>query len=132
MRRGIVLVLFASAHKLLLGWGFYGHRKINETAVYTLPKPLFAFYKLHADYITSHATDADNRRYVVKEEACRHFLDADHYEKSTPLDTIPRFYKDACKKYGEDTILAHGIVPWHIQVVMLRLTEAFKVKDVQK
>ena len=116
----------------LHGWGFYGHRKINETAVYTLPKPLFAFYKANVVYLTAHATDADNRRYMIEAEACRHFLDGDHYEKSLPLDTIPRFYKDACLKYGEDSILAHGIVPWHIQTVMYRLTEAFRVRDVQK
>jgi hypothetical protein len=113
-------------------WGFYGHRKINETAVYTLPKPLFGFYKIHVDYLSKHATDPDNRRYVVADEACRHYLDGDHYEKRLPLDTIPRFYKDACAKYSEDSVLAHGIVPWHIQTMMYRLTEAFKAKDIPK
>jgi len=116
----------------VFSWGFYGHKKINETAVYTLPKPLFGFYKLHVAYLTKHATDADNRRYVVPEEACRHFLDGDHYERHVPLDTIPRFYKDACLQYTEDSVLAHGIVPWHIQTMMYRLTEAFKAKDIQK
>lgn len=130
--RAFFAFLFAGLYTSCLAWGFYGHKKINETAVYTLPKPLFGFYKQHVDYITAHATDADNRRYTVKEEACRHFLDGDHYEKSLPLDTIPKFYKDACLKYGEDSIQAHGIVPWHIQVIMLRLTEAFKEKDIQK
>jgi hypothetical protein len=28
--------------------------------------------------------------------------------------------------------LAHGIVPWHIQTMMYRLTEAFKAKDINK
>ncbi len=130
--RLLVCILFLGNTLLLNGWGFYGHKKINETAVYTLPKPLFGFYKVHVEYLTKHATDADNRRYVVAEEACRHYLDGDHYEHSIPLDTIPRFYKDACLKYTEDTVLAHGIVPWHIQTMMYRLTEAFKAKDIQK
>lgn len=124
--------LLAGLCSSCLAWGFYGHKKINETAVYTLPKPLFGFYKQHVEFITAHATDADNRRYTVTEEACRHFLDGDYYEKSLPLDTIPKFYRDACLKYGEDSVLAHGIVPWHIQVMMFRLTEAFKEKDVAK
>ncbi len=113
-------------------WGFYGHKKINETAVYTLPKPLFGFYKTHVEYITNHAVDADKRRYIISEEACRHFLDGDFYERSLPLDTIPKFYKDAIAKYTEDTVLHHGIVPWHIQTMMYRLTEAFKMKDAPK
>jgi hypothetical protein len=113
-------------------WGFYGHKKINETAVYTIPKPLFGFYKANVEYLVKHATDADNRRYIVEEEACRHYLDGDHYEHHVPLDTIPRFYKDACLKYTEDSVLAHGIVPWHIQAMMYRLTEAFKLKDIAK
>lgn len=110
-------------------WGFYGHQKINELAVYTLPKPLFGFYKTHVVYITKHAIDADKRRYILSEEACRHYLDGDYYEHALPLDTIPHLYKDAIAKYTEDTVLHHGIVPWHIQTMMYRLTEAFKAKD---
>lgn len=116
----------------MLSWGFFGHKKINEIAVYTLPKPLFGFYKFHVDYITEHAIDADKRRYIIKEEACRHYLDGDFYECCTPIDTIPKKYKDAILKYTEDTVLAHGIVPWHIQTMMWRLTEAFKNKEVSK
>jgi len=110
-------------------WGFYGHKKINEIAIYTLPKPLFEFYKLNAKYVIDHAVDADKRRYIMEGEACRHYLDGDHYEKSAPFDTLPHFYKDAILKYSEDTIKAHGIVPWYIQTVMYQLTEAFKTKN---
>ena len=123
----IVLVLFTGLNAC--AWGFYGHRKINEIAVYTLPKPLFAFYKQNAAYISKHATDADSRRYVSPDEACRHYLDGDHYECRVPFDTLPRRYREAIARYTEDSILAHGIVPWHIQTMLYRLTEAFKLKD---
>lgn len=126
----LLVCLFFSNHSN--AWGFYGHRKINEIAVFTLPKPLFGFYKYHVDYIRTHAVDADSRRYMVKEEACRHFLDGDFYECCVPIDTIPQKYKDAVLKYTEDSVLAHGIVPWHIQTMMWRLTEAFKAKDIVK
>ncbi|MDP2174488.1 MAG: zinc dependent phospholipase C family protein [Bacteroidota bacterium] len=116
----------------LHGWGFYAHKKINEIAIFTLPKPLFGFYKSHVDYIKEHAVDADKRRYRVADEACRHFLDGDFYECCLPIDTIPKYYKDAVLKYSEDTVLAHGIVPWYIQTMMYRLTEAFKNKDLDK
>ncbi len=128
--RAIFFFLFAFLTLELGAWGFYGHKKINEIAIYTLPKPLFAFYKNNAAYIILHAVDADKRRYLIEDEACRHYLDGDFYERALPIDTIPFYYKEACLKYGEDTVKAHGIVPWHIQTMMYRLTEAFKTKDI--
>lgn len=64
-------------------WGFYGHRKINKMAVFTLPQELFVFYKPHIQYLTEHAVDPDKRRYALKNEAYRHYIDIDHW------DTLP-------------------------------------------
>jgi hypothetical protein len=130
--KSCLLIAFLFIGTQAFSWGFFGHKKINETAVYTVPKPLFGFYKRYVNYITTHSTDPDSRRYVVKEEACRHYLDGDFYEHKLPLDTLPRLYKDACAKYGEDTVKEHGIVPWHIEIMMKRLTKAFSDKDVKK
>lgn len=113
-------------------WGFYAHKQINRMAVFTLPPDLFGFYKTHIDYITDNAVNADKRRYAVKEEAVRHYLDADHYEHSFPIDTIPRIWKNAVAMYSEDTLQTYGIVPWYIQIMKFRLTEAFKAKDIDK
>lgn len=52
-------------HQEAQAWGFYGHRRINRMAVFTLPPAMFGFYKRHIDYITDHATDPDSRRYAV-------------------------------------------------------------------
>lgn len=123
------MLLFLSDLK---AWGFFGHRKINEIAVYSIPKPLFGFYKYHIQYMVSHATDPDMRRYVLDNEACKHFLDGDYYEHAVPFDTLPKLYKSAILKYSEDTILKHGIVPWQILNVVYHLTEAFKQKDISK
>ncbi|MBC7426919.1 MAG: S1/P1 Nuclease [Bacteroidia bacterium] len=127
-----ILVIFNTSHYSVYAWGFFGHKKINEIAVYTLPPEMFGFYKLHSCFLIEHAVDADKRRYAVKEEACRHFLDGDFYEKALPLDTIPRKWKAAIAKYGMDTITTHGIVPWHVQVMFYRLTEAFRKRDYYK
>lgn len=99
-------------------------------AVFILPEVLLQFYKPHLDYLTTHATDPDMRRYIMAEEACRHYIDLDHYEATVPIDTVPRYWKDAVKKYGEDSLLAYGIVPWHIGLMKFKLTEAFKNKNV--
>jgi hypothetical protein len=82
--------------------------------------------------LTAHAVDADQRRYALAEEACRHYIDIDHYELAPPIDTIPHRWKDAVSKYSVDTLNAYGIVPWHIHLMSIRLTEAFKAKDVSR
>ena len=73
--------------------------------------------------------NADKRRYAFADEACRHFLDTDHYEKKAPIDTIPYSWNNAVLKYSEDTLLAYGIVTWHLQRIQLQLTKAMVEKN---
>jgi hypothetical protein len=68
------------------------------------------------------------RRYAIKEEGPRHYIDIDHYG-SFPYDSLPRNWNDAVIKFSEDTLQKHGIVPWWIQVMQRRLTNAFKEKN---
>ena len=102
---------------------------VNHSAVFALPPEMFVFYKKYIDFITDHSVDPDRRRYSDPEEACRHYIDIDYYEKSLPIDTIPHYWTEAVKTYGKDTLAAHGIVPWHIILMKNRLTEAFRNKD---
>ncbi len=69
-------------------WGFFGHRRINRLAVFTLPPEMMVFFKPHIDWLTDHATDADMRRYASPDEAPRHFIDLDQY--GPPFDGLPR------------------------------------------
>ena len=112
-------------------WGFYAHQKINYYATFLLPPEMLVLYKPNIDFITAHAVDPDKRRYIDKEEAPRHFIDIDHYG-AYPYDSLPHKWKDAVAKYGEDSLLKYGIVPWHVLVMLSRLTEAFKQKDFYK
>jgi hypothetical protein len=109
-------------------WGFYGHRKINYHAVFLLPPEMLIFYKKHIDFISEHAVDPDKRRYAVAAEGPRHFIDMDHYG-IYPFPSLPRQWKEAVEKFTEDSLVQHGIVPWWIQTMLYRLTEAFKEKN---
>ena len=116
-------------------WGFFGHKKINELAVYTLPKELFGFYKANLDYLIEHSVDPDKRRYGVKGEAECHYIDMDRYIDSLhpyPFDNVPRKWNDAVAKFSEDTLRAHGIVPWNVNLVTIKLTNAFKNEDLPR
>jgi hypothetical protein len=109
-------------------WGFFGHQRINFYAVFLLPPSMLAFYKPHLDFLSEHAVDPDKRRYAVAEEGPRHYIDMDHYGRY-PFDTLPRRWDQAVEKFSEDSLNAHGIVPWWIQTMLARLTKAFRERD---
>jgi hypothetical protein len=111
-----------------LNWGFTGHKKINKLAIFTLPPPLFAFYKEHIEYISEHAVDPDKRRYTNTTEAPCHYIDLDSYQM--PFDSIPKSWTKAVQKFGEDSLRKHGIVPWHVQLVKMLLQKAFEEKNI--
>ena len=121
----LALTFMTSAVITLNAWGFWGHHKINHLAVFTLPDPLKAFYEKHIDFITDHAVDPDLRRNLNKNEGVRHFIDADIYGKA-PLDSMPKLWKDASKKYKADTLMKYGINPWYVDSLMTQLTQAFR------
>ncbi len=112
-------------------WGFYGHRKINQHAVYLLPPEMMVLYKPQIEFLSEHSVDPDKRRYAIPEEGPRHYIDIDKYGKY-PYDSLPRRWNDAVIKFSEDTLNAHGIVPWWVQTMLLRLTDAFKEKNQAK
>ena len=109
-------------------WGFFGHRKINSIAVFLLPPEMLSLYKEKIDFLTEHAVDPDKRRYVVANEGPRHYIDIDHYG-SYPYDSLPRRWADAVTRYPEDSLYQYGIVPWWVQTMLFRLTNAFKEKN---
>ncbi|MCF8284072.1 MAG: zinc dependent phospholipase C family protein [Sphingobacteriales bacterium] len=125
-----ILVLLGTT--FVFSWGFFAHKRVNRLAVFTLPKELIGFYKSNIDFITEQAVAPDKRRYSDKEEAPRHYLDADHYDLHHPFDSIPTKWKEAVAKYSEDTLKAYGTVPWRIQERLAQLTQAFKERDSAK
>jgi hypothetical protein len=112
-------------------WGFYGHRKINNYAIFLLPPEMMILYKPYSGFLTEHAVDPDKRRYTITQEGPRHFIDIDHYG-NYPYTQIPRKWSDAVIKFSEDSLKAYGIGPWWVQIMLQRLTNAFKEKDQAK
>ncbi len=133
MKRGsslrIVLILLLLAYIPQAGaWGFYAHRTINRYAVFTLPSEMVGFFKNHIEYLSEHATDPDKRSHGVEGEAEKHYIDIDRFGDQA-FDVVPRWWKDAVSKYTEDTLREHGILPWWIEKMSWKLTEAFRQKD---
>jgi hypothetical protein len=112
-------------------WGFFAHKKINRLAVFTLPVEMISFYKKNIRYIEESAVNPDRRRYIVPDEAPKHYIDLDDYGDSAAFK-LPRYWSKAKEVYREDSLMAHGILPWHIQHVYLELKDAFFVRDPER
>jgi len=127
MKRAFIFALFLILPLTAGPWGFFAHMRINQLAVFTLPAGINRFYKANIQYITDHATDPDKRRYADTSEAPRHYLDAEVYEAD--IDSIPRKWDNAVKKYGLPKLHKNGILPWQIQRTYYKLVNAFKQHD---
>lgn len=99
-----VFFLIVSSFVSAPDWGFFGHRKINRMAVFTLPPEMIQFYKKNIEFITEHAIDPDKRRYASKHEAVRHYIDIDSWGDN-PFYDVPRIFEDALIKYSEYTLI---------------------------
>lgn len=124
------LFLFIFIPLVAFSWGFDAHKEINNQAVYCLPNELFSFYKQHIQYITTNAIKPDKRRYIVANEAPKHFIDLDFYTDSSIILLKPNWY-EAIKLYSEDTVTKHGTLPWNILLIRTQLIDAFKKNNTE-
>ncbi len=128
MKKALFVTVLLLVSQQCFCWGFFGHRKINYLAVFLLPPEMIGFYKTHIDFLTEHSVDPDKRRYAIPEEGSRHYIDIDHYGEY-PYKNLPHNYDSAVAKFSADTVNAYGIVPWWVQTMLARLTNAFKEKN---
>jgi hypothetical protein len=130
MKYLLISVMLCAGTFLFCSWGFYAHQRINHLAVFTLHNGINTFYKANIKYLSDHSVDADKRRYADSAEAPRHYLDVEVYESN--IDSIPRRYNDALKKYGAEKLSSSGTLPWQIQKSYYQLVNAFKNRDSMK
>ena len=109
-------------------WGSYGHALLNRQAVFSLPPEMLSLYKRELRFISENAVNPDRRRYAVKGEAEKHYIDLDHYGDSA-LYKLPKYWAEAIQKFPEDSLRAHGIGPWSAYLTFYSLTKAFAAKD---
>ena len=131
MKRFLVLSFLFISWFGAQSWGFFAHKKINRIAVFTLPPEMIGFYKRNIHVITENAVKPDMRRYTVKEEAPRHYIDLDVYGDGA-LFILPKSWNQAVEMYSEDTLMEYGVVPWHIVKVTGWLTKAFLNRDAEQ
>jgi hypothetical protein len=115
--------------ELIKPWGFFAHKKINSMAIYTLPIEMIPFYKRHQKEIEDLSVLPDQRRYIMDNEASRHYIDLDRYQIADIRYTI---WAEIIKNMHQDSLVKHGIVPWHIPILYQELKYAFVRRDTIK
>ena len=106
-------------------WGFLGHRTIHQLAIYELPPSMRYYFHRNIDEVVKKSVRPDQRRSTDKEEAPKHFIDLELYGDSAAWK-MPLLWKDALKKYGKDSLVKCGYVPYYVITMKERLTAAFR------
>ena len=115
--------------EIMKPWGFFAHKKINAMAIYTLPIEMITFYKRHQKEIEDLSVLPDQRRYIMDNEASRHYIDLDRYQIA---DIRYTSWAEIIKNMHQDSLVKHGIVPWHIPILYQELKYAFVRLDTIK
>ncbi len=115
---------------LLFGWGAWGHKHINRAAVFSLPDGMIKFYYNHLDFITESAVVPDLRRGALNDrnEPPRHYIDIEDFG-NLPIDSFPKTTKEAYLKYDSAFLNKTGFLPWYIQNLTDKLTQAFQKRN---
>lgn len=123
-----LLLLFLFNNRTSYSWGFFGHRLINQKAVWLLPSSMLGFYKNNISFIVEQAVAPDKRRYRVDDEAPKHYIDMEYYGSLN--DSIKYFFEKATLYFGKDSLHLHGNLPWNLMHEYYKLRAAFKEKNV--
>ncbi|MCB2408899.1 zinc dependent phospholipase C family protein [Hymenobacter lucidus] len=121
----LVTALYLSAPTLLFAWGTWGHERVNRAAVLALPPALRTFFYNHVDFMVQESVVPDLRKYTLsdKAEGPRHFIDLEDYGDQTQ---IPQTSQEAYAKYEPAFLDKNGRLPWFIQDMLGKLTQAMK------
>lgn len=118
----IVLLITASS------WGFLVHKTVQQLAIYELPKALKPFFYQNMDNLVYNAPRPDIRRNTDSTEATKHFIDLEAFGPNAATD-MPLDWPSALAKYGKDSLVKYGYVPYHVVYMKEQLVKAFKEKN---
>ena len=125
----LILLSVIGSINLLFAWGAWGHKHINRAAVFALPGSMRKFYYNHIDFITEGSVVPDLRRGLLndKNESQRHYIDIEDFH--IHIADIPQTTKEAYSKYDSAFLNKTGNLPWYIQNLKEKLTQAFKKRS---
>ncbi len=100
-----ILTIFLSS------WGAKGHYTINNKCPESFPASMAAF-RVWADSLDIHGSDADNRKNSDPTESPKHFIDIDTYPEFNSTGRIASTYDSIVTAHGSCYVIKNGTLPW--------------------
>ncbi|MCX6152111.1 MAG: T9SS type A sorting domain-containing protein [Ignavibacteriales bacterium] len=110
------------------GWGKVAHQKINYNAAQYFPKEMNGFENWK-DYLSEHASDADNRKGSDPTEGIKHYIDIDSYSEFVTNGFISQNLDSMVMLHGAAYVNDQGILPWATITTFDSLKKCFSRKD---
>jgi hypothetical protein len=121
----VLAIALVLTHEQTESWGRWGHNRITQLAVASLPDSLKRFFETEAEKLAAKSVEPDEARRWDEAEQYRHYIDIDAYGKS-PFSALPRQYGEAAGKFGTVQLDTTGTLPWQIERFTEALTAAFR------
>ncbi|MEI6456498.1 MAG: T9SS type A sorting domain-containing protein [bacterium] len=112
MKKNLVIILFSAVCLILSGWGYKGHRKINQNTAANFPGKMAFLNPGWTNTIVLFASEADNRKQTDPNESWRHYIDIDNYPEFVATGKISQSYDSLVLEHGGNWVLNQGILPW--------------------
>jgi hypothetical protein len=113
---------------VLSSWGYTGHSKISKQAGNAVANKI-AGIENWIPFLTEHSCDPDYRKFWVKTEVPKHYIDIDNYPEFVANGTIIPTFDSLTTIHGDAFITEQGTLPWATLAAFDSLTTYFKTKD---
>ncbi len=110
-------------------WGFFAHKKINEYAIFCLPKERLKFYKPYIEKLISLSIIPDIRKNTAISEYAMHYIDLEYYHVNT-LGFSALKLSDG--RTEMDSCLSKGVLPWHLIQLFDDLKTAIRFNQISQ
>lgn len=125
LARALLAILLAVATPgSAWSWGFATHHYIAQNYSKHVP-PTMDGLRLYDSVVDAHVTDPDTRRPTTPGEEFRHYIDVDAYSEFL-AGAMPHDRALLEARYGAQTVLEIGIVPWAVAEVVATLAQQFQ------
>ena len=122
------LLLMVSLPEPTYAWGYTGHRIISDAAVDVMPPEVKGFFEANREYLVEHSVAPDLAAKDDEVEARHHYINLDVLDKP-PFKNIPHDWDEAVKNFGYEKMLLVGRLPWRIEEMTKKMSEAMKARD---